>query len=128
MVGMKPDVITRKEREMNSANVHSVEEPKIPIKVGTVFRYSWGYGQTNVNWFEAVRVSEKSVWIREIAAEVKETGMMCGESKPVRGKFIGPEMRKNIRYYDNAPSLSMPHGVCRYWGDGEVAAYVSWYY
>lgn len=38
--------------------------------VGDVFVESWGYNQTNVNFFEVVRVSDKSVWLREVQAKV----------------------------------------------------------
>lgn len=39
-----------------------------PYAVGAIFYTSWGYDQTNVEFFEVVRETAASVWVREIAA------------------------------------------------------------
>jgi hypothetical protein len=51
---------------------------------------SWGYDQTNVNYFQVTRVSAKGVWVREIGCEsVPGTqGFMCQDVKPSPGKFL----------------------------------------
>ena len=39
-----------------------------PFKVGDVFVESWGYNQTNIDFYEVTKVTPKSVYIREIHA------------------------------------------------------------
>ena len=41
-------------------------------KVGDILYSSWGYDQTNIEFFKVVRVSEFSVWIQEIGKKVVE--------------------------------------------------------
>ena len=44
------------------------------VKVGDIFYTSWGYDQTNVEFFKVVRATEKSIW-------VQETGQIISGSK-----------------------------------------------
>ncbi len=68
-----------------------------PFKMGQIFYDSWGYDQTNVNFFQITEVGRKSVKIREIAQAVtREAGFMCEYVKPVPSEFIGDEMTKLI--------------------------------
>lgn len=63
-----------------------------PLKPGDILYTSWGYDQTNVEFYAVTRVSGKRVWIREIAATYTETGFMSGRTKPVLPiEYIGPE-------------------------------------
>lgn len=39
-----------------------------PYSVGSVWYTSWGYDQTNVEFYQVVRETKASVWLREIAA------------------------------------------------------------
>ncbi len=63
-----------------------------PAKVGDILYTSWGYDQTNVEFYAVTKVSGKRVWIREIAGDSESTGMMqakCWPAMPIR--FCGPE-------------------------------------
>jgi hypothetical protein len=40
-------------------------------KVGSIWYTSWGYDQTNVEYFEVVRESAASIWLQPIGAEVR---------------------------------------------------------
>lgn len=85
------------------------------LKVGDVLRCSWGYDQTNVDFYEVVGVSGKSVIIREIAQTKKSTyaGGFAGQCLPVPGEYVGEPMRKivtrgngvNITSYSSAYPL-----------------------
>ena len=68
-------------------------------QVGDVVHNTWGYGQTNVDWYQVTRVSASSVWIRAIDQNSSDhhgspTGGMC---QPIRNSFKGREIRKVIR-------------------------------
>jgi hypothetical protein len=62
-----------------------------PYKVGDLFRRSWGYDQTNVDWYEVTEVRGKMLTVRQICQERVETGNMCGKTTPQPGKFIERE-------------------------------------
>jgi hypothetical protein len=61
--------------------------------VGTIFYTSWGYEQTNVDFFEVVKFTHGSITVRQIEQDCKETGFMCGHATPRPGKFAGGEQR-----------------------------------
>jgi hypothetical protein len=67
------------------------------LKVGDILKTSWGYDQTNIEYFEVTELVAKTmVIVCEIAQESEETGFMCGKCVPVPGKFIGKPMRKRV--------------------------------
>lgn len=61
------------------------------VEVGDVFEYSWGYDQTNVDYFEVIAVtpSGKSVRLRPIGARSvpHSEGFMSDRCVPVPGNF-----------------------------------------
>jgi len=68
------------------------------LEVGDVLVSSWGYDQTNIDYYEVTRlIGEKQVEIRKIGAEIEETGWLRGRSVPAPGKFIGEPMVKLAR-------------------------------
>lgn len=84
------------------------------VKVGDVFRASWGYDQTNVDYYEVVAlVGETMAEIREIGARAEETGFMCGSCVPTPGQYLdqpprrvriqgGPDMEPYFAAYSHA--------------------------
>jgi hypothetical protein len=87
--------------KMAEAKVARVEQKKAMqaaghgLKVGDVLYSSWGYEQTNIDFYEVVRlVGKASVAIRAIARESVETLSMQGKCVPVPGSYTGEEMVK----------------------------------
>lgn len=66
-----------------------------PYKIGDLFRQSWGYDQTNINWFECIAVSGSMLTVREIAQERTNDGDMCGKCAPLPGAFLSPRYRND---------------------------------
>ena len=97
------------------------------VKVGDIFYNSWGYDQTNVDWYQVVDITKtgKSVKIRPIAGKVKETGFMSGETTPVKNKFTGPAVTKRLGMHSGKPYLPSKYGWTSLW-DGKPK-YSSWY-
>lgn len=60
------------------------------VKVGDIFHYSWGYEQTNANYFQVVDLrGTKQVIIREISYEIaKTTGLDSYKVRPVKDTFL----------------------------------------
>jgi hypothetical protein len=63
------------------------------FKVGDVFRHSWGYEQTNVDYYQVVGVKGRYATVRQINSEGNEEGFMSGKCVPVLGSFKGEEKR-----------------------------------
>ena len=65
-------------------------ENELGVKVGDIFSYSWGYEQTNINYFQVVGLKGKTqVIIREIAYKTTETtGFESYKVAPCKDKFL----------------------------------------
>ena len=59
------------------------------VKPGDIFRSMWGYDQTNIDYFQVVKLVGKTmVGIKAINAELVETtGYMQGKVRPVKDSF-----------------------------------------
>lgn len=103
--------------------------------VGDVIHYSWGYEQTNPEFYQVIEVKGKSVVIRRIKQETA-TGSefshgMAENRLPVFDAFIGEPIRKVVRPgSDGRGLLSFDFGVGSFWGNQQTpgrAVYCSWY-
>lgn len=55
------------------------------LNIGDILDSHWGYGQTNVDYYEVRALTPKGGKIRQIKSERVYTDSMCGTSIPVRG-------------------------------------------
>jgi len=96
---------------------------KTTLKVGSILYTSWGYDQTNIDWYQVIEVkpSGKTVVIREIGYDkVETTGWMCGYCTPKKNAFKGEPMTKRVREGDaltmTSYSSAFPwDGKKKYW-------------
>ena len=77
------------------------------VKVNDIFRCSWGYDQTNIDYYQVTKVLGSFVEICRIRCESVETLSMQGESVPSLNSFIGDAMRKKVSMLTNKPSISI---------------------
>ena len=80
------------------------------VKVGDIFRASWGYDQTNIDYYEVVKLVGKTmVEAREIEQEIEHTGDMSGSCIPKPGVFANDKtMRlKVLGGVDTTPYLKV---------------------
>lgn len=71
---------------------------KHSLQVGDVLRCSWGYDQTNIDYYQVTELCGKHVVIREIAAQSQEDrGWVQGSSVPALNHFTGEPMRKLVQ-------------------------------
>lgn len=69
------------------------------LQVGDVLVCSWGYDQTNVDWYEVTaRIGSTMVEVRKIAAESVQDGDMSGRCTPVRGKFTAAPFKARVQH------------------------------
>jgi hypothetical protein len=72
--------------------------------VGDVLYNSWGYDQTNVDFYQVVQVLPRSIRVRKIAKDYVEQRSMAGESTARVGHFIADPMLLTVN----------ENGNCRY--------------
>lgn len=106
------------------ANIRPYEEPRHNIKIGDVFVYSWGYDQTNIEYYQVTATTDKTVTIREIKSGDVENDymMMTGKSTAIKDTFIGEPMRKTPYFSSGQWRLNMSYGICSPW-DGKPQRY-----
>jgi hypothetical protein len=106
-------------------------------KIGDVVTNSWGYDQTNVDWYAVVKTSDHFVWLRPICAELdpdEGAGPMSGYSTvhldtsnpdPSTWGFRFTERGEITVHKASGSYVSMKHGCGSKW-HGEKQ-YTSWY-
>lgn len=102
---------------------------KCNITPGMIFYSSWGYEQTNVSFYQVVKLSGKtSVVVREISETrcTKDNFDFYGHVMPNRDQFIGDEMRKRINIDFDEPSIKISDYERAYLWDNQPK-YVSSY-
>lgn len=75
----------------------AARKPKVrQLEVGDILRSSWGYDQTNIDFYEVTAlIGERMVEIREInSGATYENKNMAGHCVPLPGDYAGPPMRK----------------------------------
>ena len=71
--------------------------PPPAAKVGDILYTSWGYEQTNIDFYQVTDVHDGSVTIRKIASRVVSGGRGTDEVVAVPDDFVGPPMKKRVQ-------------------------------
>lgn len=91
-------------------------------EVGDILYASWGYDQTNVNFYQIVSLHGRTeATIREIGGEIEHSGDMSGRTTATKDRFIGEP--KRVRLRDGRCKVG--HTYASKW-DGRPL-YCSWY-
>ena len=117
------EVLKQKRKEEKVKNKAAMLER---IQVGTILCYSWGWEQTNCDFFQVVSKKESKIQMRPIGHKLLENSggsSMSGYAVPIPNEFIGDEVITKIV---NAYGVSMGHGIASPTEPGEKH-YVSWY-
>ena len=120
-----------------------------PYKMGDILHHSWGYDQTNCDFYQVVEVKKASVVLRPIGAKVVEgsEGFMSCSLMPEKDAFIekrshalskfdkpitleNPTILKRVGFYVQEDDslkyyIPVPYGWCDLWKG--KAEYSSWY-
>lgn len=89
------------------------------LKTGDILYSSWGYDQTNIDFYQVVDATEKTVTIREIASETVSNNKNMDYVAAVKDSFIGaPERKKanseNSLYLTSYSRASLWDGKPKY--------------
>lgn len=99
------------------------------VEVGAIFYSSWGYEQTNVDFYQVTRViSDRSVEIRKIGQSSTTTGHDTGTCVAVKDAFLPkaePE-RKMVAMSGGKPSLTIDGHHASLW-DGHPTRWSSYH-
>ena len=98
---LKTNLEAREQHKKERRETRQTERDNIikDVKVGDIFSYSWGYGQTNVDLFQCVGVSGKTFKIRAIGGRRDDDDVVA-----VKDSFRDDEIITKR-------SMSMDHGV-----------------
>lgn len=69
---------------------------KNPAKVGDILVCSWGYDQTNIDYYQVTKVLDKSVKIRPIGKQFVGSEPGSDIVKPVKNSFKGEEQLRRV--------------------------------
>jgi hypothetical protein len=116
--GRKSYAVSVAERKSKRSAPHT-------LKVGDVLVSSWGYDQTNIDYYQVTRVpGTATVEIRQIAKSSSgENGFMTADCTAARDNFIGEPMVKRANSENSVRIASYAHA--HPW-DGKADRY-SWY-
>lgn len=91
------------------------------LQVGHILNASWGYEQTNVDWYQVTRVTAHSVEVRKIKSNVVDgVGGDRGQCFPMADEFCGEPMMRRVGEWggvriDNVRTASLWEGRPVYW-------------
>lgn len=103
------------------------------FKPGDIVTNSWGYDQTNVDWYRVTRATKHFVWLKPIAANVVEDGFMSGPSMPQVDTASDDPNKWGFVDKNEPEEQHKAEGehVCMEYGSGSKwdgkARYCSWY-
>lgn len=109
--------VSRSQLKKTSAKTAMPNPVDLGVEVGDIFYSSWGYDQTNVNFYEVTGLTPASVRLREVSKRVEGNGVV-----PNFGSYIGQEFTSRIKpgYREDKATVSSPrniagHGGAWYW-------------
>lgn len=84
------------------------------VSVNDVFVSSWGWEQTNVNFYQVISIhGKKTVVIREIRGACYSDGM-TGSKKAVLNDFIGEPIKRQVKDNSHRPTINIDDCECAY--------------
>lgn len=99
------------------------------VSVGDVFASSWGYEQTNVNFFQVISVHGKTtVTVRQINADTHIQHSMAGYKTPSLNHFNGEPLKRRVRDFFYKPAICIGEYEMAYKTHPEEKHFFSSYY
>lgn len=90
-----------------------------PVIVGDIFYSSWGYDQTNVDYYQVTRTSGSMIEIRQVNKKVtRGLGQPTEFVIPLANQFIGPALRKKILVHSGRALVKLNSYSSAYKWDG----------
>lgn len=100
------------------------KEFKHSLEKGSILYSSWGYDQTNVNFYEVTDTTEGTVTIREVASDTVKSDTSADYVTAVPGRYIGPAMKKRV---SPGNSVKVDSSQNAYLWDGKPKYQTAWH-
>ena len=97
-----------------------------PVKVNDIFYSSWGYDQTNIDFYMVVDVTKSSVKVVAIGEDRTYTGPMQGNCVPNLSAKGNKIITKRLNYYNNKPSFKIASYASAYPWNGQPMCFTEW--
>ena len=105
-----------------------------PFQVGQLMYDSWGYEQTNIDFYQVIEVKNKSVVIQPIQGKMIPSqgySSMAGLTAPIANSFCGEPILKKVNAMISGGNphhyLKSEHGWMSVYNKGDEGVYCSWY-
>ncbi len=124
---------------LNETKTAKPEQNNHSLKVGDILKSSWGYEQTNNDFYKVVKTSKSCVWLIRVSLPIIERESCSGMSENRKYDINNPEpyydnetpFRKNVHNYsvnkdpkNDVVSISDYENAYKYNGE---SLYCSWY-
>lgn len=96
------------------------------LSVGDIWYSTWGYEQTNVDFYEVTKVTKCMVTLTRIGSEKDESGWCQGTCTPKPGCYIGKPIRRKFSMYGEQLLVSVNSYANAYPWDGKPKHYTSY--
>ena len=77
------------------------------MKKGDILVSSWGYEQTNINFYEVVKATAKTVLLVALRSERHKNDFLQYYAMPILGSGFGTPFRRKIIEYGSEPFCSI---------------------
>lgn len=101
-----------------SNSITEYKEPIHDIKVGDIIYNSWGYEQTNIDFYQVIKTTKKTVSLRKISDKIERYSneLMSGAKVADKDNFISDEViRKTPKYFMNQWNIDFEYGAGTVW-------------
>lgn len=98
------------------------------LQVGDIVTNSWGYDQTNVDWYRVTRTTSHYVWLKPVCSTIEQTGFMSGRESLKLDENLKPidaEGGKETKHHATGETVNFRHGSGSKHTGGDQ--YSSWY-
>ena len=112
---------TEMHTDTKSHNVNIKVVSGMPIMTGDYLVSTWGYDQTNVDFYYVTKVSKGSAYIIPASQKVVEYGDMQGRVIPKEPNFNATPVRRKIKKYSGGEYISLnTFSIARKWEGNPV--------
>ena len=90
---------------------------------GAILVATWGYDQTNADFYQVVGTTPKGVKIRHLKSKIVQQNMI-GTATPIKGSFDGETKNRRVYYSEawntEAVDIGESRGTARVWNGKPV--------
>lgn len=96
----------KRELQEKTRNINAADH----FSIGEIIYNSWGWEQTNIDFFQITEVTAKKIRVKQIAQKTEETGFMCGNTSPIKDEFLkdGKSYLLSLKFWPNSLEIVAP--------------------